>query len=160
MKKLIIILSIIILASCGATRIQTPPLDIETTENIPDQSKKEICTKARDYIALNFVDSNKVLKISDVENGNIIGQAAGIVFEPMLGGMPVKYTVDIKCKDNKIKIHSFNFIMTYPARNGYGPHDYELHNNTFFMYQDVFAKGFTLHKDIVDFIMTDMSDEW
>ncbi len=155
---------ILFLTGCASV-IDTPPLQYDEIHVVENVSKEQICNKSRDWIALNFSDSNEVFKIVDISNGTIIGRGTSFVADPFYyGKIPVKFVFDIRCKDNAIKIVMNDFIMMYPSdRIGntyFPPHEFRLHNSTYVMHQDNFKRDFDFIPRLLEYLTTETNTSW
>lgn len=163
MKTLTVICITFILFSC-AQIIDTPPLAYDEIHTVENKTQTEICSEVRDWVALNFGDSNEVLKVVDLSQGVIIGRGASSV-NTYTNNVPVEFVFDIRCKNNKIKIVITDFIMKYPSQYigniYYPPHDFRLHDSTYVAHQSTFAKSFKFIERLLDHLTSeDKKDTW
>jgi len=81
----------------------------------PNLSKKEIFKNAKKWIAINYIDYTRVVKLEDEPNGLIIYK--GISTLPSGIGYRYEFTVQIDIKDNKFRIKLYDIgNLTYSKR--------------------------------------------
>jgi len=94
-----------------ATVEQGPPLSIVSIHESPGKTKQQICSEARDWVALTFKDSKSVIEVFEPENGKLIGKGSfGIV--TMVEVMPTQFTMIVECKNDRLRA-TYNNVTPY-----------------------------------------------
>lgn len=80
-------------------------------------AKSELFTRAQKWVADTYVDSKEVVRISDKENGHILGSGSfNVHLDALVGSYyKVQYMIDIAVKENKYRIQLYQFLVKYKS---------------------------------------------
>ena len=117
MKLLILMLAVLLMVG-GCMSLKTPdvtPVSDATYQEIieaPGKSQQQLFEKSRQWLALTFVSSKKVIEYENATEGRIIGNGADTVFfyaeGAMMGKMAISqnaaFTITEDVKDGKARV--------------------------------------------------------
>ncbi len=108
-KKASIFLSILIVPLIGFSQTSANVIDAFTFKLVDStqDTKANLYTRARQFIALEFSSAKEVIQMDDKESGKIIGKGIFLTTQKLALGIPkqsiVRFTVTIDVKDNKYR---------------------------------------------------------
>lgn len=103
MRKLILILFVILISSCGSfINVTSPP--VQNTYNI-DKSKKEIYLLSNEWMVKTFNNAESVIEFQDKESGKIIGKYAFYTkYKSDFDKQLIYCVINLSIKEGAIKI--------------------------------------------------------
>jgi hypothetical protein len=107
MKKLILLVALLQTACAGMTQVgDNFKHEFNYDYRVPGKTQAELYSSARNFMALTYQDSNKVIKAADEKAGTIIG--IGVVGWNILPGSSqscnYNYNIKFAAKDNKARL--------------------------------------------------------
>lgn len=115
MKLFAILTAAILSAGCAAAQDTSPPLVVGGVHDVSGLTQREICNRARDWVALTFRDSKAVIEVFDAEQGKLIGKGAAVIHGYAATPFTIRFTLMIECKDGRARstFSSFTAISQY-----------------------------------------------
>ena len=101
---------ILTLQGCASSLISAKPIEINEVVSVPNQTKIEIYTKARQWFTNYFISGESVIDYEDKESGTIIGK--GVAENGNINYVVpsrINYKIKVDTKDNKMRV-SVNLI--------------------------------------------------
>lgn len=123
MKNIIVWLLLLTLSSCATSMLQKKDREIESVVKTK-MSKENAYSTALTYIAKNFGDSSKVIKMKNLESGTIVlkGNTSCNIFRQAgdINNYLLQFTLTIMLKNQKAKLHYENLYISSNTGNPIG----------------------------------------
>ena len=115
MKKILLLMTLMIIAFSASAKDNTPgvPLECDTVLQAPDLTADQIYANVKTWFANNMRSANNVIQLDDAANRHIIGKANiefkvnNMTWSSLTGS--IWFTIDIATRDGRFRVKLYDF---------------------------------------------------